>query len=417
MMAARVAPAISDDDHWRRFITLTIVTAVVAFAIVAGVMIAVFARAGEFWPARRVIETQMSAGGLYRASSRDMALAPEHKLERFRILNPVVAALGSSRVLQFRQDHFRAPFANMGMWLDHTEFPEVAQTMTRTGDRLCLVILAIDFWQFHPRYNGPSRYRATDTATTRILAYGDRLSQVFVAPVNFFANSSKAGLAEIERLVWRRDRATGQKIPEIGVAAILDGAGIDVDGSLHYTNYFEPPGTPGDGLRAALGGVARREQSFKFGDRVSPERWQKFIRTIDVLRSAGAATVLIIPPVAGAIAQAMERQPDAYRNIATLREMAAQVGVPFFDFHDPRRFGSSDCEFADATHGGEVTYLRMLAIMAGDPNSRIAKHIDLDKIEALVSAHAGKVNAYVEPRAGDRRRREQDLLGLGCRKN
>jgi hypothetical protein len=88
--------------------------------------------------------------------------------------------------------------------------------------------------------------------------------------------------------------------------------------------------------------------------------------------------------------------------------------MAYYDFSDSAAVGSPDCEFVDGLHGGYVTYLRMLRIMAPDLEADAATRglvkpvADLDR---LIAANQGRATLHDEP-AG----REIDYLGLGCNK-
>jgi hypothetical protein len=133
--------------------------------------------------------------------------------------------------------------------------------------------------------------------------------------------------------------------------------------------------------------------------------------TIRIFQDAGAYVVLTLPPVAGQVAEAMTRS-GKYRYVDELARRVPDMGVDGYNFHDPRTFGSSDCEFVDGIHGGEVAYLRMLSMMA-HRNKRLAAFVSPD-IDRSILRFAGRVNAYEHPLTGDRTRIERDFLQLGC---
>ena len=62
-------------------------------------------------------------------------MEPAFRFIRYDALQPEIVALGSSRVLQFRQSHFTRPFVNMGMSVDYAVLPNIARALTTKGGR------------------------------------------------------------------------------------------------------------------------------------------------------------------------------------------------------------------------------------------------------------------------------------------
>jgi hypothetical protein len=84
-----------------------------------------------------------------------------------------------------------------------------------------------------------------------------------------------------------------------------------------------------------------------------------------------------------------------------------------FDFHDPKSIGTSQCEFVDGTHGGEVTYLRMLDAVAADPSSHLEGAIDRAFVRQLIAENTGRA---MLARDDPDRAPEADFNSLGCHK-
>ena len=83
------------------------------------------------------------------------------------------------------------------------------------------------------------------------------------------------------------------------------------------------------------------------------------------------------------------------------------------DFHDPRSLQTSDCEFIDGMHGGDLLYAKMLQEIARrDP--RLAPYVD----EAYIAkvAHDYSDLAMI-PKKDITSEPETDFLKLGCRKS
>ena len=344
-------------------------------------------------------------------------MAPEQRLARFRLLAPEIMVLGSSRMLQFRASHFVRPFASMGMSFDLVFFSNLARAMVQSPSHLKFVVIGLDHWQFYPvtssflaiqprEFDNPGFVQMVRKAR-------DIGSQYVAAPLHFLFGG-RLSPADIVSILCRCDPHTGALNPNIGVAAMIDGTGVDREGSLHYDWVYERGHERG--FAGTLGRVARGVEGFEYADRVDDGRFRLLTDALQIFDAAGVKVILMMPPVAGPVAEAMERS-GRYGIVKDLSARLSALGRPFFDFHDPRRFNSSDCEFADGMHGGEVTALRMLSIMAADPRTGLSAFVDRGQIEQSVARFAERVNAYDVPRSGDRSRREVDFLGIGCKKD
>lgn len=375
-------------------------------------------RAGEFLSPAEVLVRQQATGGLYRSALTDDIMTPEFRIERYDLLKPEIIALGSSRVLQFRQSHFTRPFANMGMSLDYANLPSVARALTESPNNLKVVILTLDHWQVNPvifrsaiadpgfrtRIRGPSAF-ITKYKLKAIL------DSVLFGPVRLLFQQ-RLGLNEIRSILCRCD--DGGSTNNFGLAALLDGSGVDVEGSYHYTWAFE--------MRKEIVGFSETfkriedgTNGFQYASKISPDRFGLIVEATKILNDAGVRIILIIPPMAPAVVGKM-RETHAYGILDDLDVHLTRLKYPYFNFHDPEVVGSDDCEFADGFHGGEVTYLRLLKRMAAEQQTDLDNYVDKKKIDQMIREGVGRINAYQIPKSGDRSRKEVDFLGLGCKR-
>lgn len=97
----------------------------------------------------------------------------------------------------------------------------------------------------------------------------------------------------------------------------------------------------------------------------------------------------MLAPVAGQIVELM-RSDGRYKYIDELRRVLAdQYGPRFFDYFDLRGI-SPDSEFLDGFHGGEVTYMRMVAAAAARPNSPLRGFVDVARLEERIREASGR---------------------------
>lgn len=419
---------------WRRFGVILIVLCVLFAGLPSVLAIVVFVRSGEYLQGTDLFELQRQRGGLYQTALSDDTYAIHTKMARYAAIKPDVVALGSSRVLQFRQRSFTRPFSNFGTSLSTLLLLSVSQAMVLVHPPK-MVLLGIDFWWFNEvRYTRndyfiptgpqiaagwPNEVRRTpfepgvlDTGYRFLREVNRQLRRIplmarFLAPeyLPVFASLTTGFDVWGAPAVYRAN---------VGVAGLLSGAGVDLQGSYHYSWAFKP-GNERPGFAPKLDRIERRAEGFEVAPGVSNHHWRQLTLSIDVLRQAGAQVIVFLPPFPGPIVRRMEETGD-YGIIDDLRERLAALDVPTFDFHDPATIGSGDCEFADGMHGGEVTYLRMLRAMTLSPDSGLAEFVDLPAVETLIDRFAGHAQAYeTSPWMGNGAQ-EVDFLQLGCKK-
>ena len=75
----------------------------------------------------------------------------DYKLRLYAAVKPVIAAVGSSRVMQFRGDWFRKPFVNLGGAAGNLSVLNSTVNAMIRDHRPKVVLLGLDFWWFLPQ--------------------------------------------------------------------------------------------------------------------------------------------------------------------------------------------------------------------------------------------------------------------------
>ena len=346
---------------------------------------------------------QVDEGGLY-GSALFYRPGP-YKLGLYARTNPDVAVVGSSRSLEFRSLAFAAPMVNLG-----GNAAVIAEASALT-DRLLeihkpkLLILTIDYWWFN-------QARSDDSGHSNELADTSFSLQDLLKPVSWIAEGSATPLG---LLLPPRETADGG--PLIGVFANQGLAGFDRDGAYHYGDLITGTKKSDDAkFKSTLKRIAKARAGSKLSVNApfTDEMWQQFTDLTGRIRNAGVELVLVIPPVAPPVAAAMEQQAKPLL-IDALRERLRASGQAFYDFHDPASLGTTECEFIDGYHGGEVTALRMVRAIAngfGDRPDLQALIKPMADLSALIDANAGHAAIAGPPLQG----KEVDFLKLGCTK-
>lgn len=407
------------DCAWPRFAVEVVCYTAAGLTVVLCLMYGLMKAAGEHLDSAEILEHQQKNGGLYRSALKDDMMEPAFRFTRYDALKPEIVALGSSRVLQFRQSHFTKSFANMGMSVDYAFLPNIARALTDSPNRLKLVILGIDHWQVNEevmKQQADSSWspRAHNFTGIRRLKQElfDYRERFVSGPLRMLADK-KFGLKELWAVLCKCD--AGGPSSNLGLAALIDGSGIDKQGSYHYMWVYDRPQSL-DGFKTFQDRLTLRENGFQVLNKASETRVGYIVEAVKLLESAGVKVVLFIPPVPPQVADAMD-QVGGYGVFGDLDKSLRRTASGYYNFHNPAAtIQSPDCEFADGLHGGEVTYLRMLGFMSDDQPKLWQAFIDKAHVEKLVKEGSGRVNAALVPLSGNRERREVDFLGLGCKK-
>ena len=354
-------------------------------------------RMGELRPVQEVVIRQHQSGGLYGEALRDNRRA--YKLALYRALRPQVVAIGSSRAQEFRADFFRVPFANLGGGiLTFDEADSFVDAMLAQGSPK-LAIFAVDWWWFDTRREQTSQRMAYDGKPESDVALADRL-----LPARWLIEKKFRPAAMARAVFTPAPDAFG---PPQGALAILNHTGFRPDGSWAWLNiataahsdpgqeFVPAPSPPGTAI-------------------VDQAQLDHLQRLVHKMQLHGVRVILFIPPEMSQTVRVHRDNADAFPVFPALRRTLATMGAPWFDFNDAARLGSSDCEFIDSVHAGEVLGVRMLKAMAADPALRLNGIIDHGSAEQALARWHG--HAVMLSDAEQAQVRERDFLGIGCPK-
>lgn len=348
-------------------------------------------RSGEYLPLDAVIEKQQKTGGVYGTA------APLHRLyykqRLYDLRKPDIIALGSSRVLGFRQQDFAKPFVNMGGMADLEEMTEAAENAVKTRPPK-LMILGVDFWWFHPQAETPVPNRSP---AERGISLGD-----LFRPLHWLATGRVT-----PSQAWAILRGTS---PDIGITGITRRDGFDAAGAWHDTSIVTGSTPPEDfQFAASISRAKESRKNYAHADTVSEMQFNKLAALLDLMDKKKIHVVMFVPPVAERVYREMEKT-HGYEYAAALRQRLAALAnerhIPFFDYHAGGPAGTQECEFADADHGGTVVYQRMLLDMAVR-DAELRGRLNLAAIGWNIE-HSGGQSSLRDD--------EVDFLGLNCTK-
>ncbi|RRD70860.1 MULTISPECIES: hypothetical protein [unclassified Desulfovibrio] len=310
----------------------------------------------------------------------------DYKLQLYARVKPAVAAVGSSRVMQFRSAYFRSSFLNVGGTAGNLPvLRSTLEAMLRTH-RPEAVLIGLDFWWFMPQWN-PDPF-TEEPPTSGSYNYG-------------FESLKKPWTWLLEGKISARDLAAsllpgslgGFRSGRYGIMAQQTDDGFGPDGSWYYTGESTGQKRPfdyqfSDTLSQIRHGIKAFYRAKPLPDSrdaggISSAHLDAFAEIYCRLVSRGIAVFVFISPLSTRALDAMRQHEADYPHLFHLRNALLERGINVMDFTDPRSFASGDCEFFDGFHGGEVTYVRMLRDMADRWPSLLA-HVDMEKINAVI---------------------------------
>ncbi|MDR1857335.1 MAG: hypothetical protein LBR22_09330 [Desulfovibrio sp.] len=300
----------------------------------------------------------------------------DYKLQLYAAAKPQIAALGSSRVMQFRGAYFRLPFMNVGGTAGNLAVLRSTLEAMLASHKPKAVILGLDFWWFMPKWE-PHPFNEVPP-TSGSYNYG-------------FDSLKKPWTWLMEGKISTKDffaPVTGNFRPDrYGIMAQQTDDGFGPDGSWYYTAEITGQRRPFDyKFTDTLKQVTHGIKAFYWATKApgpSTEHLDAFAEIYCKLRARGITVFPFIAPLSVSVYDAMKERKEHYPHLFLLREALAERGIDVVDLSDPRILGANDCEFVDGFHGGEVTYVRVLRDMA-DRWPALLAYVNMERIDAAI---------------------------------
>lgn len=355
----------------------------------------------EFLSIANVVQRQMQSDEvcIYHSGHGDDVV---YKQTGYEVSRPSVVAIGSSRAMQFRERLFTSTFYNAGIGQVSS-----AQRLEEWTERLLalhkpdLAIIAVDYWWFHSE-----NVRRIDSFTPENFTPAPRIQpRFFMSPIK----DARRGMISVGKYI-NIVRKTYNKdgLCRIGQQAALEQSGYGPDGSFYYGTKISDPMLNETEWQFAI--TLDRLSSDPQGNSIDMNARVSFERTLKLLRDANVSFVVVMPPMAPSVFAAMQSGRYDYGFISQIDAFIKNQEVPYIDASDALAYGSSDCEFPDGRHGGDVTYGR-IAKKIYDELEWTRPFIDIATIDAIIKQSAGLV---MDPDPRVYRAKETDVLKIGC---
>lgn len=348
-------------------------------------------------------QMQDSRGDLYGPALVYRPFA--YKLERYRLKQPEILIVGSSRAMPFAGEVFTSSMINAGGAANTLD-----QAIAFTREAIAVhkpksILITLDFWWFNP--NRDDEIDATGDLSDEVEI---SLTQL-LTPLEWMVDGKLHVASLLEGML-----PFSSLPPGIGAFAKFGGRGWDVYGRYDYGTLLDGGMASDDRqFKRTLKRLQSAKKSSKLNVRVGPsaDSVAALGGLLSELEAQSVDVTLVLPPLAGPVLKAISEDDDN-RLLPLWRDAMNRLGARVFDFTDPATIGSADCEFVDGFHGGEVTYMRILDAIANFGGSFLARAIDRDMVASLIESNVGHARV-AELRPGNMPA-EVDFLDLGCDK-
>jgi len=332
----------------------------------------------------------------------------KYKLELIKQRKPKIIALGSSRVMQFREQFFNVQFVTAGGAMNYLSEGEVFIDELLNDHKPEYIILGLDFWWFNENTSQLNKflYHDNDGKTMDL--------KKLIKPYSYLIGG-KSDLSTI-KFVFDNDEITNSytKYDNLGLRAISTSTGFRKDGSYFYSNSIFGLGESEGKFLDTIDRVRKGDRRFEYGDHISQERIKSFTKLVDKINSNNIKLIILIPPIANAIHIIMDKT-NKYNYIGEFIDYVSALKIPTFNYHDLSVLTTNDCECIDGFHGGDVVYQRILLdIFNSNKDPYFNSLLDIDTIKYNIKKFNGKVLTVNDNE--EFTKKEVDFLQIGCNK-
>lgn len=302
-----------------------------------------------------------------------------------------VVALGSSRVLPFREEMFEADFYNAGFAVDNVQDFQGFLSCLPEKNLPDYLILGLDQWMFNEAWNDLTLH----TPKPHWMKNNTFDAGKGIKKTENLYPDLLSGQLRLDR------QAKNASIEPIGLNALLHSTGFRNDGSSYYgeliQKLIDKDTTLSDyNFKNTLRRINDGNERFQFGDQVSEKELLTLNRLLSFCKSKNIQVIGFIPPFADAVYSKIKNSGN-YEYLEKLYPALVPIFNKFdyeiYCYNSVSSCGSNDQEATDGFHGGENTYLRIIIDMLKNKSS-LNKVSNLEKLERDLSNTSNNYVAY-----------------------
>lgn len=301
-----------------------------------------------------------------------------------------ILALGSSRILQFRESMFDSSFYNAGYTISNIpDFIPFLKSMPENKYPEVLLI-NLDQWLFNKNTvpsKGNTSFSASDVSFNHMASF-----QTFK---NVWADIFK-GKYSYTGLLNKYNNTT---IKKVGLNATLNDKGFRNDGSMYYGNQISKlinkDSTVDDyNFKDTYARIHKGIRGFEYGNQINEAAIQELTKFLRFCSYHNIYVIAILPPFADRVNEYFETNGHHtyIRKIyPEVSPVFKKFGFELWDMSHLSTYNSGDHETIDGFHGGEVAYLKMLCYLL-EHQSILNKYTSTDKLKQNLQT---KINDYL----------------------
>ena len=293
-----------------------------------------------------------------------------------------VWALGSSRVLQFREQMFSSSFYNLG-WMISPMSDVKTFLKTIPKDKLPkVIILGLDQWMFNEVW--------VNKASLKNQNHWEEAFRYFpnIRDVNsVYSEIFNGQLQYIETL---KKAVNSQN--KYGLSALVKNSGIRFDGSMNYGEKIEFLVNTKNidyslEFEDTINRIKNGNRRFNYGANPRQETFAELSEVFDILKKNNVELISFFPPFSKIVHDKINEENTRYnyinKSVEKLNNLFTANGFEFWDYSNPSTIKSNNDEFIDGFHAGELTHAKILFNMS-ENGSAIKKYINYDSLKNVI---------------------------------
>lgn len=312
---------------------------------------------------------------------------------KFKIVEekqPKVMAIGSSRVMQFRDNYFHGEsFYTMGGTVGSIEDAQIVFDRVKKLCKPDVVILGVDLWWLNPNFAHVISIDAQENIQNSI---SKKMFQMW----SFMATNS-----EMRQMVFRPDKIKavddlgGRENVGLSAAAKSNGYRMG-DGSYQYGELIAGKIASKEELfKDTHNRLQNKNRRFEAAEDIDYEELAKLESLIAAMQAEGCHVIVFLPPFPDEIYSILAHD-DNWRYMmknfeGSVSEYCRNQQVQFYDFSNVLWFGSNDDECIDGFHGSEVAYAKIARAMCQD--EVFARYVAQEYLDKIIASPTNRFQA------------------------
>jgi hypothetical protein len=385
----------------KKFVFLFIYTSLLILIVVSPFIVFLI-KTKEYATVHEIVNEQIQKKSIYGTALNNNTFL--YKMELINQIRPNIVAIGSSRIMQLREEFFLDSFINTGGAVNKIEDGSIVLNQILKIYKSKIIIFAVDPWWFNENYKAViSENRNLDT--TNILFF----EKIF-NPIKWLIKCKIDLKQFINVLFFNNYKNNITNYNNIGISALDSSSGFRKDGSYFYSSIiFAKDNSKDIKFSDTISRIEKGNRRFEYGSKISKKSINEFKNILDICKKNNIKLILFIPPVSQTTYKKLNEYKKNYRYIDEFRHKITEFGG--YDYHNPSLFDSNDCEFIDGFHGGDVTYQRILLDLS-KKDDIIKNIINIKELQKNINEFKGRSTTIDNTSIS----KEVDFLELECKK-